>query len=113
MHREIVNAPTGYEVDHVNGNRLDNRRCNLRVCTCAENARNIKIRSNNTIGIQGVVKRREKLKKPFIASIQIDKTKIHLGYFSTIEEAQQSYIAASLKYHGAFSPYATGRQGSN
>lgn len=40
MHRFIINAPDGSEVDHINRNKLDNRKCNLRLCTHSENCRN-------------------------------------------------------------------------
>jgi len=109
MHREIMNAPAGYEVDHINGNKLDNRRCNLRVCTHAENTRNVKMHSDNKTGVKGV-RKSDRKSKPFASFICIDGKQIRLGRFFTAEEAHQSYIAASLQYHGAFSPYATGRQ---
>lgn len=112
MHREIMNTPSGYFTDHINGVKKDNRRCNLRICTRAENAKNRKMNSSNTIGIKGV-RRSGRKSKPFYSRIRINGRQVHLGGFATAEEAQQSYIAASLQYHGAFSPYATGRQEDN
>jgi len=54
MHREIMNAKHGEEVDHINHDGLDNRRCNLRICTHSQNLRNCKQHKNNTSGLRGV-----------------------------------------------------------
>lgn len=107
MHREIMNTPSEYHTDHINGIKTDNRRCNLRVCTRSENSSNRGANSNNKTRLKGVCKSGS---ETFRSRIQVNGKKINLGYFATAEEAQQVYIAASLEYHGAFSPYATGRQ---
>lgn len=54
MHRLILNAPTSLTVDHINRNKLDNRRANLRLATHAENCRNVLKTRANTTGVQGV-----------------------------------------------------------
>ena len=54
MHRRILNAPDGVQVDHINHNTLDNRRSNLRLCSLAQNQMNRKRASNNTSGYKGV-----------------------------------------------------------
>lgn len=54
MHRFILNAPKGFEVDHINHNRLDNRKSNLRIVTHQENQHNLAIGKSNTSGYKGV-----------------------------------------------------------
>ena len=90
----------GFQGDHINGDTLDNRRCNLRKCTVAENTQNAKIHKNNTTGYKGV-----HLHKPtnkYVARIGINNMRILLGYFNTAEEAYAAYCEASKKYHGDF-----------
>lgn len=73
------------DVDHINGNRIDNRWVNLRVVTKAENQKNQGVRRDNTSGITGVYYY-PPLNK-YHAQITVDGKRIHLGYFSTKEEA--------------------------
>ena len=55
LYREIMNCPKGLHVDHINGNVLDNRKINLRICTAADNGKNLKKKKNNISGYTGVV----------------------------------------------------------
>lgn len=102
LHRFVMNCKLydNKEIDHINGNTLDNRKQNLRVCTHAQNMRNQKKRVNNTTGYKGV--HYQKDHKKFIARINVDKKCYRLGYFSTAEEAYAAYCEASKKYHGEF-----------
>ena len=108
MHREIMNTLSRHDTDHINGIKTDNRRCNLRVCTRSENSSNRGASSNNKTRLKGVSKNSDL--ETFRAEITVNGKKIYLGSFRTPEEAHIAYIAASKKYHGAFSPYATGAQ---
>ena len=73
LHRIIINANSYEVVDHINGNTLDNRKCNLRICTHGQNNINHKKQLNNTTGFKGVVL--DKRTGRFEARISINKKK--------------------------------------
>ena len=98
MHRIILNTPDGMETDHINCNKLDNRKVNLRVCTHAENQCNKRKYKNNTSGHKGVVIRGRK----FVSQIKHNNKLIHLGTHSTLEQAARVYNKAALKHYGEF-----------
>lgn len=98
MHREIMNPPKGMYVDHINGNGLDNRRKNLRVCTNQENSFNAKSFKKT----KGFYFRKDCLAKPYQVHIMVDYKKIHIGYFATEQEAGIAYNQAAKKYFGDF-----------
>jgi hypothetical protein len=101
MHRQIVGCVKGMDVDHINGNTLDNRRGNLRICTRGENSRNQKTRSSNSSGYKGVSWdiNREK----WSARIMRDGKTVNIGRFTSLDQAALAYNDAALAYHG---PYA-------
>ena len=101
MHREIMNAPKGIEVDHRDWDGLNNQKENLRLCTHQQNARNRHAQKNNKLGVKGV--RWHKNTKKFQARIQVDYKSIHLGLFTIIADADQAYRIAEDKYFGEFS----------
>jgi hypothetical protein len=84
LHRLINNTPEGMWTDHINGNRLDNRRCNLRTIDRSGNVLNGKKFKTNTVGYRGVYFRFGK----YIPRICIKGTRYTLGYFNTAEEAR-------------------------
>ena len=101
LHRFLLNVKDhDVVVDHINGNRLDNRKSNLRTCTQAENTRNVgKKKCNGKSSYPGVTYYGWK------AQITLDGKTINLGYFNTEKEAIQARITAEEKYHGEFGYY--------
>lgn len=83
-------------LDHINGNTYDNRIVNLRDVSVKENSRNRSISSNNKSGYMGV-SLYERTKK-WVAHIKVDGKKIHLGYFSTVDDAIAARKAAEIQY---------------
>ncbi len=101
MHRLILDAPQNMEVDHINGNRLDNRRCNLRLATRSENGRNRgKNKSISSSKFKGVTYHSRD--QCWQAYIIVNKQKYHLGYFKSEIEAACAYNKAATQMHGAF-----------
>lgn len=98
MHREILRTPKGLFTDHIDGNKSNNQRSNLRFCTAGENMRNRKKYSNNTTGFKGVTQ----CGKYISARIQCDGRVIALGSFSTLKQAAAAYIKAAKELFGEF-----------
>lgn len=107
MHKLLMSTPIGLYVDHINRNRIDNRRENLRIVTKQENRINSGIQSNNTSGIIGV-KQYTKYIGDKKWRVQINgglNNRIHLGVFDNFEDAVICRLKAELKYYGRdFSP---------
>lgn len=100
LHRLITNQSSEMVVDHINGDKTDNRKSNLRLCLHADNMRNMKKSSSNTSGYKGVYW--DKRKSKWCARVMVNYKHKHLGYFSLIDEAARAYNAAAIKYHGEF-----------
>lgn len=100
MHRIIINPFMDEQVDHINGDGLDNRKENLRVCTNTQNQYNSKKRKNTSSKYKGVSF--YKLSKKWNAKLQYNKKSLNLGYFNSEIEAAKAYNNASLKYHREF-----------
>lgn len=103
MHRIIMGLAHGDRkyVDHINGNKLDNRRENLRICTNAENMRNRGKTASNTSGYKGVYRGRQPGR--WRALIMVDGETISLGQYDSKEEASEAYRKAAAEYHKDFS----------
>jgi len=96
MREELAEAESAglkMQTDHINGDRLDNRKANLRLATAAQNTQNTK--RGPLVGV-----RKEGGK--WAASIQANRQKTRLGTFDTPAEAAQAYRAAAEKLHGEF-----------
>ena len=100
MHRLILNAPDDMQVDHINGNTMDNRRCNLRLATPRQNQQNRGMSPLNTSGIKGV--RFDARRGKWFARIRVDGRATFLGYHVTKEGAAEAYASACLAFHAAF-----------
>jgi len=100
MHRTIVGEPAGLQVDHIDGDGLNNQRDNLREVTPSQNAKNQRKHRDNTSDLKGVSFHKRDGK--WSAQIGVDGKQKHLGYFDTKEEAYLAYCEASAKYHGEF-----------
>lgn len=111
MHRVIMNAPLGVQVDHINGNTLDNRRANLRFASKSENGRNRGKQANNKSGYKGVSWGRRESK--WYAYIQLNSKTKCLGYFDSILDAARAYDAAAIELHGAFAKLNFPQEASN
>ena len=101
MHREIMHAHKGIQVDHRNGEGLFNCKENLRLCTNQQNGFNQrKPQKNNKLGIKGVGWHKQHRK--FSARIMFNGKSIHLGYFNVLGDADSAYRIAEEKYFGEF-----------
>lgn len=102
IHRLIMNAPSDKEVDHIDGDRANNLRSNLRLCTHHENQRNRKkLNKNNSSGVKGVYLDRRT--GTYYAQVSINSKAYNVGSrFKTIEEAADCRDAAAKKMHGDF-----------
>ena len=99
MHRLIMDADPGQQIDHIDGNGLDNRLCNLRFATKAQNAMNRSRRITSPSKYKGVHK---DTKGRWHATIGVGGKHIHLGSFGNQHSAALAYNAAAIQYHGEF-----------
>ena len=101
MHRFIMDASSKVQIDHINGNKLDNRRLNLRIASVQKNAFNRKKPKVECTSIyKGVLQRKNSEK--WIARIKISNKAIHLGTFINEVDAAKAYNEAALYYFGEF-----------
>jgi hypothetical protein len=100
MHRLIMDAPPALFVDHINGDGLDNRRANLRLCTNAQNLWNSKRSSSNKTGFRGVCL--DTQNRLYRAYINANGKRIYLGYYHLPEDAAIARDRACSELHGEF-----------
>lgn len=99
MHRIIVGAEPHEDVDHEDGDGLNNRRANLRRCTTRENMGNMRLLERNKLGVKGVCQGNN---GTFVAQISRNNETIHLGVYRTVEEAAAAYEGAARVLFGEF-----------
>ena len=98
MHKDLILSDL--DVDHIDGDSLNNQKYNLRTCTHLQNMQNGKIKSNNTSGYKGV--NWYKKYEMWVARITVNKNRICLGYFNDVKDAARAYDAAARQYFGDF-----------
>jgi len=100
MHRAILKPPPGMESDHINGDGLDNRRCNLRTVTRSQNSMNRRNQMNCSSRHKGVSWDSRDCK--WRVQIKIDGRGQRLGYFDDEQEAARIYNQAAKRLFGEF-----------
>ena len=102
FHRIVMKAKPGQFIDHINKDRADNRKCNLRCCRRAENDRNRGIYATNTSGVTGVYF--DKQRNKWVASISYDKKRTLIGRFASKEEAVRARLEKEAELFKEFAP---------
>lgn len=107
-HRLIFMMHHGYfpkEIDHINGNKLDNRIDNLRDASHFDNTKNATIRADNKTGVKGV--HFNKRRKKFHAYITTNRKRINLGFFDSLEDAKNVVAKARQYHHGEYANHGS------
>jgi hypothetical protein len=106
LHRmiaDLMGIGSAQQIDHIDGDKLDNRRCNLRQATNQSNQANVGIQANNSTGFKGVTMRTKGNGRPrYIARIGVGYKRIQLGSFNTPEDAHAAYLEAAVRFFGEF-----------
>jgi len=100
MHRDLLKLGPGQHADHIDGDKLDNRRANLRRCSQAENNRNTPIPRTNRTGFKGVYWNANR--QCFQAYITFERKHHYLGSFTDIESAALTYQQVAKRFFGTF-----------
>lgn len=104
MHRQVMDmVPSGKMPDHINGNRIDNRKSNLRLATPSQNTINSSLYTNNTSGFKGVSWWNSA--NSYTARIQVNGKRLFLGYFKSVDDAARAYREAAIKHFGEYARF--------
>lgn len=96
IHRVIMKPQRNLVVDHIDGNRLNNKKENLRIITRGQNSQNIKSNKRSKTGIRGVSY--DSRWSKWRARMTVDGKEINLGTYDSVEEAEKAAIAGRSKY---------------
>lgn len=106
MHRLIINCPDNFVIDHINTNSLDNRRCNLRIITQAQNLQNLKaFNCNSHTGVRNVYIRKDRNK--YFVKVVANKKTYTKGYYPMTEEGLLAAIQDAKEMRSKYLPYST------
>src|SRR3990167_9977404 len=108
MNNEIMQTPPGMHTDHINRNKLDNRKSNLRICTPSQNSHNANVRVDNTTGYRGVSL--DKKSEKYDARTRVPGRQICLGLFVHDYDAAQAYNLATYIHHGKLAHFNTPKE---
>ena len=100
LHRLIMNPPDGLYVDHIDGDKSNCQRSNMRLCSYTENNRNVGLQQNNQCGYKGVYWASDRGK--WRAEITVDRKHIHIGSFDSPIDAAEAYDEAAILYFGEY-----------
>lgn len=100
MHKLINKTPEGCDTDHINLDRLDNRRENIRTCTRSQNIINRRVQANNSSGYKGVFWK--KSHKKWVAQASVDGKPEWLGHFDSPVEAAKAHDKRTVELFGEF-----------
>ena len=103
MHNIILWCPKKYEIDHKDGEPLNNQKSNLRICTRSQNQMNKSKHKDNISGFKGV--RKVKNKEKWTAQISKDKKIYYLGSFNSPEAASEAFKNAAMEMHGEYAKF--------
>jgi hypothetical protein len=98
MHRDIIDIPLGYECDHVDGNKINNQKSNIRKATRSQNNANRRKKQGCLSKYKGVSKNKGK----WVAKIDVHNKTVRLGTYEKEEEAAIAYNIAAFKYYGEY-----------
>jgi hypothetical protein len=102
MHRFLMNCPIGKIIDHVNGDTLDNRKCNLRICDYINNSHNRGPNKDKKSSQYKGVFRFDSKRNPWVVRIGYNGRYYNIGYFKTEKQAAKQYNCAARIFHGEF-----------
>ena len=102
LYRYIMNAPKDMNIDHRDGNELNNRKSNLRICTQADNNKNLGMKKTNKSGYKGVIWYHYHNTNKWHSYIKLNKKIISLGYYEKLEDAVNARNKGEIKYFGEY-----------